>query len=424
MRAQDAGRTLRVWLLAAGMLACSHPALAQWSRVTEVPVTRLYTVWAAGDTILAGADTAVFVSTNAGGTWHASAKPIAGITTVQAVWMRNGRIYAGTFGQGVFVSDDLGATWQAFNTGLVGGILDSQLDITDFELRGDELFAATAGAGVYVRSLAPLGPWQTTGTVWEPNQAPNVNDIGLGGARLLALAGSNGMVFHENPGETDWTVSNLDNIGIHAGLQPYTVVFSGSGWVVGSALGMFTSVAGEEPWTRTDVGFGPLDWTALTTQAGRVYAAFDIPAGAIVESSDDDGLTWGDAEGFANVFIKALAVSGGDLYAARGDGLWRKSIAVAAVTPSPATGAPRLELAGPQPFGAEARLRLVLPRAASARIEVYDIAGRRVLEPLRGGWSSGEHAISIDARSLPAGVYTARLVTEGAASSLRLVHTR
>src|SRR5215472_8447754 len=153
-----------VMLLVCGLLAgVAAPASAQWIRVGALPARDVFCVRSKADTIAAGVDTALFVSTDAGATWRRSSKPVAGISEVVAVWILNHRLYVGTFGQGVFVSDDLGATWQAFSQGLVGGAFDSQLDVEDFEQRGDSLFAATAGSGVFVRRLSGLDTWHLFG---------------------------------------------------------------------------------------------------------------------------------------------------------------------------------------------------------------------------------------------------------------------
>jgi len=128
------------------LLFAAAPAAAQWTRVTALPATRMSSVWANGDTILVGSDSLVFVSTNAGTSWHPSTKVVPGVTSVQAVRLRNGRLYAGTFGQGVFVSDNLGTTWQGFSQGLVGGPFETQLDISGLEIRGDSIYASTLGA--------------------------------------------------------------------------------------------------------------------------------------------------------------------------------------------------------------------------------------------------------------------------------------
>src|SRR5262249_48040121 len=121
-------RALFLVLLACGTLSGAAPARADWTQVPEVPTTQLFSLFANGDTIATGADTAAYVSTNGGVTWSRSAKPAPGVQAITAVRVHRGRLYAGTFGQGVFVSDNLGASWTAFNQGLVGGFNNSQLD--------------------------------------------------------------------------------------------------------------------------------------------------------------------------------------------------------------------------------------------------------------------------------------------------------
>ena len=410
--------------IAFGILVPVVPAAAQWSQVTEVPTGVVYTVWAHGDTIAAGADTVVHLSTDAGATWRHSARPAVGVTSVQALWMRNGRLYAGTFGQGAFVSDDLGATWQAFNEGLVGGLFDSQLDLTDFQVRGDTLCAATAGAGVYARGLAGPAAWAHFGDVFEPEQASNVNGLALGGNRLLASAGSNGMVFHRDPGEPDWTESDLDNVGVHAGLSATSAAWNGVAWVVGTNAGIFRSAAGEEPWTRIDPALGTVLWTSFATLGRRIVVAFELPIASVVETSDDDGATWGDAEVLPGVSVFKLAAAGGSLYAARADGLWRRPADTVSVPAPGGTRTLSFAAAGPQPFADATRLRFDLPEAGRAIIEVFDAQGRADAARLEGWWAAGPHQVTLDAGHLRPGVLFARLTACGTAAVVRLVHLR
>ena len=414
-------RFVSIVLLAVGL---AGPAWAQWNPVPDIPSTELFSLFANGDTIATGLDSMVYVSTNGGQTWKRSTKPVAGVLAIEAVKVHRGRLYAGTFGQGVFVSDDLGTTWSAYNQGLVGGFADSQLDVVSLQVRGDSIYAATAGAGVYVRSLAPVSSWAPFGTQLEPNQASTVSTMTLGGdGRLLVLSGANGQVFFNDPGDTDWSVSNLDNHGIHAGLQSTTGLWNGTSWIVGSNLGVFGSAAGEEPWTRTDVGFGPLNWVAFASLGSRFFGAFVGFTFAVVEESDDGGATWQNEEDFPGVFIRDLAVSGSTLYAARGDGLWRRSAgAVSAGGPAPS----RLSfaVAGSQPFGDRAHLRFELAEPGSASIEIFDVHGRKVGDTIEGSWTAGPHIVAVDATQMSPGVYAAVLRANGARESLRLVRVR
>jgi photosystem II stability/assembly factor-like uncharacterized protein len=404
-------------------LAVAAPASAQWGRVEEIPSTRIFTVATDGETIAAGADTAVYVSTDAGKTWRRSTKPVTGVTSIQALTIREGRLYAGTFGQGVHVSDDLGATWHPFNEGLVGGFLDSQLDLTDLQLRGDFLYASTAGASVYVRSLT-AGGWQPFGVVFEDNQDANVDGLALGEGRLLALAGSNGQVYFNDPGATDWTQSHLNNVGIRSGVHAQAAAWTGTGWVVGTNVGMFRSAAGQEPWTRLDLRLGSLIWTALTTQGHHLFAAFDTPLAAVLAESVDDGASWQIVETQPNVFVQKLAISGGSLYAARADGLWRRPFTVTGVVPDAGASRLKFAMAGAQPFGNRTSLRFELARAERISIEIFDVQGRRVGDRFEGQFSKGPHEMPVDANRLGSGVYFARLTAGGEHRVVRMVHVR
>lgn len=416
---------LRFSFAAFALLAVASPAAAQWTRVSEVPASTIYSVWASGDTIAAGADTSVYLSTNGGVTWKGSTQPVAGTSTVQAVRVRNGRLYAGTFGQGVFVSDDFGDTWQAYNQGLVGGILNSQLDLADFEVRGDSLYAATLGAGVYVRGFAPGSTWSHFGEEFEPNQASTVNALGVGGTRLIAAAGGNGSVFHRDPGEPDWTISWLNNVGLHPGTQARSVAWTGSGWVVGAGPGVFHSAGGQEPWTLTDTQLGSLINSSFARWGNVMFGAFDILTAAVIELSSDNGASWIELESFIHGYIYKLAMSGNLLYAGRENGLWRRTTSALLSAPAPADPVGlRFSLAGPQPVRDQARFRIELPEAGNASIEIFDVAGRHAAERVQGFWSAGVHELSWDARGLGAGVYQARLTAGGRHAALRLVHIR
>jgi hypothetical protein len=367
----------------------------------------------------------VYVSTSAGAAFRASRKVAADVFSIQAVLIRNGRIYAGTFGQGVHVSDDLGATWQPYNEGLVGGFEDSQLKVFDLQVRGDDIYAATSGAGVYVRSLSGASTWAPLGGAIRDNQAENLNGFGNGGGRLIAMGGANGQVFLNDPGDADWTVSNLDNVGIHAGLIADGAAWTGTGWVVGTNAGVFRSVAGQEPWTRFNPGVGFLNWVAFaTTDKGYLFAVFDTNVSAVIEESGDDGATWQNADTQPNVFVQKLAVSGNFLYAARGDGLWRRSLTLTAVQGDEVEGALRFAVAGPQPFGGSTRLRFELPRAERVAIELFDVHGRLVGERIDGNWAAGRHEVPLNADRLASGVYLARMTAGSRHQVVRLVHVK
>jgi hypothetical protein len=407
-----------VLLLACGLWAgVAAPASAQWIRVGALPARDVFSVRTRLDTIVAGVDTAVFVSTNAGATWQRSSKPAPDVTLIGSVLMLNRRLYAATFGQGVFISDNLGVTWQGFNQGLVGGSFDSQLNVADFEVRGDSLLVAT-GNGVYVRRLSGVDTWHPFGDAFEQNQATNVSDLALGNARLFACAGNDGLAFDRDPGALDWTVSTFANGPLIPGLTTANALWTGSRWVVSTSSGVFLSPTGAGSWTPASTPFPVMKVSSLALRGRAVFIGFDSNNNFSLSVSLDNGTTWSPIETVPNAFGYQLAVQGALLYAGRSDGLFFRSVATVSVDGG---GDPQLRfaLAGRQPVDESARFHFELPRATAVSIEVFDVAGRRTPDRIEGTFPAGTHDVTLSTRDLTPGVYLARLTAIGASRTAR-----
>ena len=68
-----------------------------------------------------------------------------------------------------------------------------------------------------------------------------------------------------------------------------------------------------------------------------------------------------------------------------------------------------IEAPWPNPFHSETRISYSLPEAASVRLEVFDVLGRRVAKLADGLHAAGRHEVRFDAAGLPSGTYFARL---------------
>jgi hypothetical protein len=414
-------KTLATSLTLALCLAAS-PAAAQWTRVDALPSGPVIAVRSLGDTIVAGTLTLVYVSTDAGASWHPS-QPAATVAPIQSMLVRNGTLYVGTAGLGVFTSGNLGQTWQSFNEGLVGGFENSQLDVSDLKSRGDSLYASTFGAGVYVRRLTGVDTWHHFGEEFEPNQASNVRGLAVGGTRLLAAGGGNGTVFFRDPGDPEWTLSWLDNVGLRPGLEAFGAVWTGTGWVVATGVGrgVFSSTQGHEPWTAVNLGLGLLNSGTLTLRGHRVFGAFNRNNDVVIANSADDGLSWSVLDVLPQTLVFQMATVGTELYAGRADGLWRRSTSTVSVPGNGARAELGLAIAGAQPSAHGVRLRFNMPEAGNATIEVFDVAGRRAAELAQGSLSAGPHQVSWRAGELGAGVYAVRLTVGQRHEVVRLV---
>jgi hypothetical protein len=80
---------------------------------------------------------------------------------------------------------------------------------------------------------------------------------------------------------------------------------------------------------------------------------------------------------------------------------------------------------GPNPFRGSATLAYTLPRAGTVELAAFDMLGREVALLDRGVRVAGDHPVVFDASLLPAGVYTVRLVADGAVvATRRVTHAR
>jgi hypothetical protein len=423
------GRSSLVWSVVGLTLlilaALAAPASAQWTQVPDIIASDVFAVWANGDTIVVGADSVVYISRNSGGTWKRSARVAAGVTSVRDVKFRNGRLYAGTgrfqtSGQGVFISDNLGDTWTAFNQGIVGL---GQGDITDMLIRGDSLYATTDGSGAWVRNLRG-GSWIRYGDIFEPEESTDMTGIAAGGSRLVACGGGNGTVYFRDPGQPDWTLSLLFNDHFAAGLAALSAAWNGRAWVVGSNIGVFHSTAGQEPWTFVDFGLHQLFFAPVVTSDTDFFVSLGAANGTLVARSLDDGVTWQNVDTLAGALTYDMTRQGTTLYAGRVGGLWRRSIT--SIVSVPDGGAPShvsFAIAGANPVGDHARFAFELPQAGAIEIEVFDVAGRRVGDAVREVRPAGHGEVGWDASHLAAGVYLARLSAAGERAKARLVHT-
>jgi|GEM_PF-3172275 len=87
----------------------------------------------------------------------------------------------------------------------------------------------------------------------------------------------------------------------------------------------------------------------------------------------------------------------------------------------PSRGAPTLALAGPHPARSAVALRVTLPAAGDARLDVLDALGRRVARLADGAMGAGAHVVRWDASRVAAGVYVARLTAGGVSRALRII---
>ena len=182
-----------------------------------------------------------------------------------------------------------------------------------------------------------------------------------------------------------------------------TVAWTTPSGVAIQSVALLSSLDAGTTWTLEasdlpNVGSHPWSVPNVSTTQARV-------AVVLVESADETGYLVNGVVGTSGTFSIG---------------------SVTAVGEEPGTKAQfALRVVRPNPTRDELRVSFGLPDARAARIEVFDVSGRRVAAREVGGFGPGFHTITMDARrELPSGVYLVRLTQAGKKLTTRAVVVR
>jgi Domain of unknown function DUF11/Secretion system C-terminal sorting domain/GEVED domain len=319
----------------------------------------------------------VFRSFNDGVTWQQVASLPGG--SADTPWSmvahpsRSGTVYAGTFGNGVFVSDDYGFTWVELDdagTLLVNendALLDTDASGDDFAghifdlefspdaLAGDDVLYVGTGSGVW-RAVLTTGTASTFTTGWTQIGPDVVLDSGTVIPEVRNLA------FATDLGGDDDLVAGTWGFGAYVWDDPNTMVMH----------------------------------QALTLREGFVTFVAVSEAGSIFVGTSD----------FGNTFLTAAdatsTASEPDANSQLPDGFV-------------------LSQNYPNPFNPVTTIGFALPQTGKVRLAVYDALGREVALLVDGTIQAGQHDVQFSAGNLPTGAYLYRLRTEAGTLSRTLV---
>ena len=232
-----------------------------------------------GLSICVASDSGAWSSVDNGEHWISANTGIEG-TSILTLAGRQGELYAGTYGDGVFLSTDGVKKWQRVNSGLIHTMVSALRVIGANLIAGSyapgRIFCSSnAGADWSMASVGPVSFW--------PREF-----IANGTLTYAATAGG---VFRSGDGGTTWisTSTGLDNEIVESILvrgsklfaacqqdpmNPFTIV-------------MYTSADSGNSWTATSVGY-PYSLHCLAEDSEYVYAGSNIG----LLRSPDEGSTW------------------------------------------------------------------------------------------------------------------------------------
>ena len=213
-------------------------------------------------------------------------------------------------------------------------------------------------------------------------------------AFMVRATTSNASTYYDSGAEYGWSVDNL----APPAPAPFTANYAGG---------------------ATHLTWGPspaTDFASFRLHRG-VSADFVPDLGNLVTATPDTG--YADV-GPAGSYYKVSAVD------RNGNASPFTSLGPGQTTDVTQTGPLELALEGARPNpsrGSRMLVQFVLPNDAPARLELFDLTGRRVADRAVGALGPGRHAVDLaSGRRLPAGLYLIRLTQDARDRSLRSVH--
>ncbi|MFA3783372.1 choice-of-anchor A family protein [Melioribacteraceae bacterium 4301-Me] len=265
-------------------------------------------------------------------------------------------IYVGTYGTGVYFSNDLGATWNAINNGLGYNLTIQALTVTS----NSHLFAATVGGGLF----------KYNGSVWTHLNI-NYNFVWALAATstdvLLAGTYGDGLYISHDGGNT-WSKSTslsaqfIYSISVDASNNIYV-----SSW----ASGVYSSSDMGATWTSLGMyGFG-VSTLVVNPANGNVYAG--TKGGQVFMMASANTTT------SVNDYVDVIPTKF------------------------------ELNQNYPNPFNPSTTIRFAIPEAGQYTLKIYNIIGQEIATLVKGQLMPGIHKVTFDAGNFASGIYIYKL---------------
>lgn len=276
----------------------------------------------------------------------------------------DGKIYAGVWLGGVYVSTNDGDNWTAINTETISwaAVHDITANVTvDFNV---ELFVATLGNGV---CFSPDGGESWTKLNLEYNFVWSIASTSTG--TLFAGTYGDGLYTSDDNGQ-NWTKV----VGVNA-QYIYDITVDAEDNVYISTLlgGIYTSNNGGSSFSNAGMGgFGTSSVLAFgTSESSSVYVG--TSDGSIYRKITGDGVTSvGNEEDIPKEF--------------------------------------RLDQNYPNPFNPSTTIQFAVPKAGEYKVVVYNILGQQVAELLNTQLQPGVHKVEFGGNNLASGIYIYQLI--------------
>jgi len=411
----------RFILIIALLFVLNVQSYSQWQQTSLPTTAKVNTLAISGSGIFAGTNgDGVFISTDNGENWDNINDGLQS-KVIYALFINGTTIFAGT-ATGVSISENNGLNWDTINSGLPGEPVTS---ITADNSSG--LFAGT-WSGVFSST--------NNGTDWSATDLSSttmpVNSIEVFDNVVFASTYAGGFFRSENKGN-DWTDISIwiiqydkwTGLEISRRLVPvYSLSRIGNNIIVGAGYngGIYYSPYYFPSFSHCMISalYSPILCFAISDT--NLYAANAI---GDIFKSDPDGLTWElMPTSLTDHAIYSLAVNESYIFAGTENGIWRlkypEEITIADNIEKIPTGFV-LEQNYPNPFNASTKIKFSIPSNGWVSLKVYNIVGELVDDLVDKYMVSGTYEVDFSPNGLESGVFFYTLITKEFTSTKKLI---
>ena len=396
------------------LLVFSYQSFAQWQKVDVITSPYVYSALFDGDDYFVGGDS-LYISRDRGLTWQSTT--LNGQTIeITALFKYDNKIFAGTYGSGVFVSTNNGISWQSYNSGLSSYALYAE----KFVSSGDTIFYATDAGGVYYLPNS-TNHWQSYNQNLPSNIAWTINDLVVTNNNLIASAGGSGFYYLRPKGSPEWIEKRIQTPqGIYttpnAFLSTGDIVFSGS------RFGIYRSL--DEGNTFDSVGISAMDMSVVSfaKDKNRIYAGYTRSSGNdfFVWYSDDFGDSWNIFD-HQFQFLLHLYIYDNKIWAGTNDGLWYKELETTSIEPIKQPNTFNLFQNYPNPFNPATKISWQSAKSGWQTLIVYDILGNEIAMLVNEERPAGNYEIEFNSTALASGIYLYRLQIDNYTATKKMI---
>lgn len=381
---------------------------SQWIPVNDIPNNiNIPSIFIEDNTIYAGADNVIYISTNEGNSWSKSSVIYGDADFVSSVIKHQNIIYAATYNYGVFVSSDEGNSWTEINNGLTG--LGAKT-ITDLIVRGDSLYAATSGSGIFVLDINNPATWHhfSNGLGW--NISYNVFSLSMIDNILYAGAGGNGYYYTNEPGSDLWKEVKFGDLS-SSQLIFYDIVNVESVYYLSSSYGIYKSTDNGQTWNPEILNYGFLENSNFVKAGSRVFSVLGKSVKSTWLEFDFSTQQWIWFDEQPATLVLNSGAMDGKLFSCTLNHLLVKELNTTGIEePGKLRNDFTLSQNYPNPFNPSTTIEYSLKENANIIIEVYNNIGEMINLLVDNYHTAGQYKINFNAANLPSGIYFYRIL--------------